>query len=149
LIPIYKSVSDYNHVWEDALTGSHEHDEMDTLYKQAREIMQPYFQQGVEKALNNYGNQSATQLTSSNVNDVIPAAYYSRISYLFVEKNQHIWGTFDAMENKINYMNETDEAAQDLIDNSVVQTLLNGGEVFLLDQDKMPAKSAVAAVFRY
>ena len=55
LIPIYKSVSDYNHIWNDALTGNHEHDELPNLYKQSREIMQPYFQQRLNKALENYG----------------------------------------------------------------------------------------------
>ncbi len=85
-IPIYRSVSDYKHLWEDALTGSHEHEDIPTLYKQAREKMEPYFQQRVSKALDNYGNQSATELTSSITDDVIPAAYYGRISYLFCSK---------------------------------------------------------------
>ncbi len=149
LIPIYRSVSDYNHLWEDALTGSHEHEDIPTLYKQAREKMEPYFQQRVSKALENYGNQSATELTTSIVDDVIPATYYGRVSYLFVQKGEHIWGTFDEMGNKINYLDKSIENAQDLIDNAVVKTLLNGGEVFLLERDKMPADSPLAAIFRY
>jgi hypothetical protein len=149
LIPIYRSVSDYNHLWEDALTGSHEHEDIPTLYKQAREKMEPYFQQRVSKALENYGNQSATELTTSIVDDVIPATYYGRVSYLFVQKGEHIWGTFDEMGNKINYLDKSIENAQDLIDNAVVKTLLNGGEVFLLERDKMSADSPLAAIFRY
>lgn len=149
LIPIYKSVSDYNHIWEDALTGSHERDELPALYKKAREKMEPYFQQRINKALETYGNQSATQLTSSVIDDIIPATYYGRVSYLFVQKGQHTWGTFDEMENKISYSNENDEFAQDLIDNAVVKTLLNGGEVFLLEAEKMPGNSKLAAIFRY
>jgi hypothetical protein len=53
------------------------------------------------------------------------------------------------MNNKITYLNEADEGAQDLIDNTVVQTLLNGGEVFLLERDKVPGNAALAAIFRY
>ncbi len=53
------------------------------------------------------------------------------------------------MGNKINYLDESIENAQDLIDNAVVKTLLNGGEVFLLERDKMPADSQLAAIFRY
>jgi hypothetical protein len=149
LIPIYKSVSDYNHVWDDALTGNHEYDDIPTLHKQSHEIMQPYFQQRISKALENYGNQSATSLTSSIKVDIIPAAYYGKIAQLFVAKGEHIWGTFDEMENKITYLKETDKNAQDLIDNTVVKTLLNGGEVFLLDRDKMPGNASLAAIFRY
>jgi hypothetical protein len=149
LIPIYRSVCDYKHVWEDALTGSHEHEDTNALYKQAREKMEPYFQQRLNKALENYGNQSATPLTSSVRDEIISAAYYGRVSYLFVQKEAHIYGTFDEMEAKVSYTEQLTEGSQDLIDNAVVKTLLNGGEVFLLDKDKMPAQSAMAAIFRY
>jgi hypothetical protein len=149
LIPIYKSVSDYKNIWEVALTGSHEHDNTTDLYKQAREIMEPYFQQRVNKAIEVYGNQSATQLTSSVVDDILPAAYYGRISHLFVQKGQHIWGTFDEMENLVRISNQETEGSQDLIDNAVEKTLLNSGEVFLLDKEQMPDAAEMAAIFRY
>jgi hypothetical protein len=149
LIPIYRSVSDYNNLWPDALTGSYEHEETSDLYKKTREKMEPYFQQRINKAVETFGNQSATQLTSSILDDVIPAAYYGRIACLFVQKGEHIWGIFDEMENKITYSNENNEASQDLVDNAVVKTLLNGGEVFLLEREGMPAESQLAAIFRY
>ncbi len=149
LIPIYKSVCDYKYIWEDYLTGNHERDDLQTLYKLAAEKMQPYFQQRQNKALDNFGNQSATQLTSSAINEIIPATYYGRVSHLFVKRNEHIWGTFDDMTNELNFTDQHAEGAQDLVDNAVVQTLLNGGEVFLLDEDKILAQSALAAIFRY
>lgn len=149
LIPIYRSVSDYKFVWEDALTGNHEYTETNALYKQTREKMEPYFRQRLNKALELFGNQSATQLTSSIADDIIPAAYYARIEKLFAANDVHIWGKFDEMENKIIYLDEKDTSAQDLVDNTVVHTLLNGGEVFVLEKDKMPADSVLAAVFRY
>jgi hypothetical protein len=149
LIPVYKSVSDYNHIWDDALTGNHEYDDLFSLYDQAREKMEPYFQQRVNKSLEVYGNRSATQLTSSVKVDIIPAAYYGRIAQLFVAKGEHIWGKFDEMKNKITYLNQNEEGAQDLIDNIVVRTLLNGGDVFLLDREKMPGNNIMAAIFRY
>lgn len=149
LLPIYKSVCDYNNVWEEGIRGSHEYDDTTTLYNKAKEIIEPYFQQRVRKALEMYGNQSATALTSSILDDVIPATYYSRVSHLFVQKGEHVWGKFDEMENKVTYSDEHDKGAQDLIDNAVVKTLMSGGDVFLLEKDKMPAESALAAIFRY
>ncbi|MGI8633771.1 MAG: hypothetical protein ACR2KZ_00060 [Segetibacter sp.] len=41
------------------------------------------------------------------------------------------------------------EGGEDLIDNAVEKTLANGGEVFLLDREKMPAKSQLAAIMRF
>ncbi len=149
LIPVYRSVSDYNHIWNDALTGNHEYDDVPSLYNQAREKMEPYFQRRINKALENYANRSATQLTSCVKVDIIPAAYYGKIAQLFVAKGEHIWGRFDEMKNKITYLDQSNEGAQDLVDNIVVKTLLNGGDVFLLDRDKMPGNNVLAAIFRY
>jgi hypothetical protein len=149
LIPIYKSVCDYHNVCAEAMTGSHEHDEKHELYKQARDIMQPYFRQPLEKALTIYANQSATELTSSIPADVIPAAYYGRISHIFVKKAEHIWGTFDENTSELNLDGTEGGDVDDLLDEALIKTIRNGGEVYVLDEDTMPAQSVVAAVFRY
>jgi hypothetical protein len=149
MIPIYRSVADYNNLWDDSLTGSYEHVDTPTLYQQAKEKMQPYFEQRSVKALELYGNQSATELTSSIPADVIPATYYSRVSHLFVQKGSHIWGSFDEMSNELTLHDTQEKTSEDLVDNAVVNTLLNGGDVFLLEKEKMPADSAIAAIFRY
>jgi hypothetical protein len=148
-IPIYKSVCDYNNVWEKSLTGNREYQDTASLYNDAKEIMQPYFDQRKTKALEMYGNKSATELTSSIINDVIPATYYGRVSHLFVAKGEHVWGTFDEMANEIKIHEKAEGESEDLIDNAVVKTLATGGEVFLLEKEQMPAESPVAALMRY
>jgi hypothetical protein len=149
MIPLYKSVCDYKYIWEEVLTGSYEHMDTQNLYAQAREKMQALFAQKQQKALAMYGNQSATELTSSIVDDVVPGAYYSRIAHLFVEKGAHIWGTFDEMANELQVHESEGEKSEDLIDNAVVKTLQTGGEVYLLERDQMPVESPIAAIFRY
>jgi hypothetical protein len=103
----------------------------------------------MNKALEIYGNRSATELTSSVVDDVIPAAYYGRVSHLFVAKGEHIWGTFDEMGNELKLHETQTEDSEDLLDNAVVKALSTGAEVFLLDKEKMPVESPVAALMRY
>ncbi|MFN2459035.1 MAG: hypothetical protein ABR502_12610 [Chitinophagaceae bacterium] len=149
LIPIYKSVTNYKNVWEDALTGSHEHEDTATLYHKAKEKMRPYFQQRVEKAIQIFGNQSATEFTSSIPSDVISATYYARVSHLFVQNGAHIWGTFNEANNELKFHDKQKAESEDLIDNAVVKTLATGGEVFLLEKEKMPADSVIAAIMRY
>lgn len=149
LIPIYRSVSDYHNICPESLTGSHEHDELHHLYAQAREIMQPYFDQGLDKALTIYANQSASPLSSSVIDDVIPAAYYGRISHLFIQKGTHIHGQFDEMNAKLDMQESGQESAEDLADMAVIKTLTQGGDVYLLPEERMPAPSPMAAVFRY
>ena len=148
-IPIYRNACDYHNVWPEALTGNRDRQETMSLYNDAKELMKPYFEQRLHKALNTYMNNSANGLTSSIAADVIPATYYSQVSHLFVTKGEHIWGTFDEMANELQFHDTPDEDGEDLIDNAVVKTLANGGEVFLLEKEKMPADCQIAAIMRF
>jgi hypothetical protein len=148
-IPIYRQACDYHNVWPDALTGNRERQEIHQLYKEAKECMKPYFEQNKKKALDLYLNNSANSKTTSIVDEVVPAAYYSQISHLFVAKGAHIWGTFDEMNNKLELHDSPDQDGEHLIDNTVVKTLANGGEVYLLEKEEMPADSPVAAILRF
>jgi hypothetical protein len=149
LIPIYKQVAKYKPIWDDAITGSHEHEDITALYQQVRTKMQPYFDERVNKALNVYGNQSATDLTSSIPDDIIPAAHYGRVSQLFALKGEHIWGRFDEMNNELTYHAARQGDDECLVDKTVIKTLLTGGEVFILPEEKMPAPGKLAALMRY
>ncbi len=149
VLPIYRSACDYHNVWPEALTGNRDQQETNSLYNDAKELMKPYFEQRVNKALETFMNNSSTGLTSSIAADVIPASYYSQVATLFVTKGEHIWGTFDEMANELKFHDTPDEGGEDLIDNAVEKTLANGGEVFLLKKEKMPADCQIAALMRF
>lgn len=149
LIPIYRSVAKYKPIWDEAITGNVENEDMDTLYRLAREKMEPHFDERHRKALEMYHNHSVTPMTSSVPADVIPAAHYARVWHLFVTKDEHIWGRFDEMDNKLVIHEEQEEGDECLIDKAVIRTILNGGEVHILPQERMPAKSKIAALMRY
>jgi hypothetical protein len=149
LIPIYKSVCDYHNVCEKAITGNHEHDDISQLYQKARQVMEDYFNQPLDQALTIFANQSATPLTSTEPAEVIPAAFYGRISHLFVARGEHLWGRFNEADGQISVDQESDNQSQDLLDEAVVKTIQASGEVFVLPVEQMPADSSLAAVFRY
>ncbi|WP_205510161.1 baeRF7 domain-containing protein [Longitalea arenae] len=149
LIPIYRSVSDYKYIWPEALTGNHHQQNDNELYEEAMQVMKPYFDQPLMRALEDYGNKSATELTSTNVGVIIPATYYSRVSHLFVRKGSRIWGTFNEQENKLDILDNESETVDDLIDKAVIKTIQNGGEVYFLEANEMPEQGELAAILRY
>ncbi len=149
LIPIYRQVAKYKPIWEEAFSGSREHEDMTELYQQARTKMEPYFRERITKALNTYGNHSATELTSSIPDDIIPAAHYGRVSQLLALKDSHIWGTFDEMNNALTVHPEQEPGDECLVDKTVIKVLLNGGEVFIVPEEQMPTRSKLAALMRY
>jgi hypothetical protein len=149
LLPIFRKVSHYKNIWEKNLTGSLEHTDDTQLYRQARDVMEPYFQEKVNKAKETFGNQSATTLTTTVPEEIIPAAFYSRVSQLFVQKNTEIWGTFDEKSNHLFIHNEHQNNDDSLLDKAILKTMMNGGEVFILEKNEMPNGAEIAALMRY
>jgi hypothetical protein len=149
LIPLYRSVSKYAHIWPEALTGNHHQQSDKELYDEAMNIMQPYFDEQLNKALADYGNKSATQFTSTSPEHIIPGAHYGRLSHLFVKRGVCIWGTFNEQENKLNIVPEEREGVEDLVDRTIIKTIQTGGEVYILDGGKMPQSADITAIFRY
>jgi hypothetical protein len=149
LIPIYKGVSKYNNIAEEAITGNQEHESQLVLFNKARQILDPYFKQETKKSLQNYYNQIATASTSSMPEKVIPASFYAQVSDLFVCKGEHIWGKFNKDENKLEIHTEKQEGDECLINMAAAQTYIHGGAVYLLEREQMPNESIIAAFLRF
>jgi hypothetical protein len=149
MIGIYRQVSGYRNIADVSITGNYDHTDTNTLFEKALEIVKPYFKERSSKALQNYYNQILTPLTSSMPEKVIPASFYKQISDLFVEKDIHIWGTFDESTNKLTIHDEKQEGDECLVNRAIVNTLLNGGDVHILDPERMPKEAKIAAFMRF
>jgi len=149
LIPIYKAVTQYKNVWDVPLTGNHQNDTIPALHREARALLKPYFEERGKKALESFGIHSATEKTSTDPAEVVPAAHYGRVSRLFVAHDEHLWGTFDEMNNKLEIHESKEDEDECLLDKAIVKTIQTGGEVHFLDRDNMPGKGSIAALMRY
>lgn len=148
-IAYYKQISNYKHIADVSLTGNYEHEDRQSLYLKVKEKLAPYFREYSNEALKNFYNNSAKELTTSIPEEVIPAAAFAQVSDLFVEKNQRIWGSFDEQENVVTINEEKQPDDECLINKAIVKTIMNGGEVHILDKEKMPADSTIAAFMRF
>lgn len=148
-IAYYKQISNYKHISEVSLTGNYEHEDRQSLYLKVKDKLAPYFREYSNDALKNYYNNSAKELTTSIPEEVIPAAYFSQVSDLFVQKDQRIWGKFDENNNSITINEKKQEDDECLINKAIIKTLMNGGEVHMLEKEKMPADTPIAAFMRY
>ncbi|WP_353182762.1 hypothetical protein [Parapedobacter lycopersici] len=149
MVGAYRQVSSYGYIAEQAIIGNYDHENARSLFQRVRKIIAPYFKKRSKRALDNYYNQLATPRTSSMPDKIIPASFYKQISDLFVEKDAHIWGSFDAQSNKLVVHPERQRHDECLINLAVVNTLSNGGDVYVLDTERMPKKAVIAAIMRY
>jgi hypothetical protein len=149
LIPIFKSVTHYNNVWNASITGSHQYDSNQQLHRAALKVMEMYFEERKKKALLEYGNQSTTATTSSIPIDVIRAAAQSRVSTLFMSNDAQQWGTFDEKQDLLVLHDHERPGDDNLADRTVLNTILNGGDVYIVDDHEVPQGGVMAAIMRY
>ncbi|WP_242040415.1 baeRF7 domain-containing protein [Anabaena subtropica] len=151
LHPIYREANTYPHLQEQAITKRPELFQADELHAQAWEIVEPLFHQPEQKAIDLYQQLAGerTGTTSSDIKEIISAAYYQRVDSLIVPLGQQIWSTFDPDTLAVDLHPEQQPEDGDLLDLAAIHTLLNGGTVYAVEPEKMPNDEPIAAIFRY
>jgi hypothetical protein len=119
------------------------------LHEQAWTIVRPHFQKAQQEAVDQYKEFSGSGRTSNRIRKIIPAAYHGRIELLFVLPDLQQWGTFDPGTDEIHLHKKEKTGDEDLLESAAIQTLLNGGTVYMIGAEKMPDTGPLAAVFRY
>ncbi|MBW4678646.1 MAG: hypothetical protein KME19_00840 [Microcoleus vaginatus WJT46-NPBG5] len=150
LFPIYREANTYPHLVAEGITGNPEHLKPEELHEQALPIVEPVFLQAQQEAMERYQELAAiTEKTSTDVKEAVPAAYYGRVEELFVAVGVQQWGTFNPDTNTIEIHQEAEVGDDDLLNSAAIQTILNGGTVYAVEPEKVPAEAPLAAVFRY
>ncbi len=99
----------------------------------AAEACRAHYQLLAERVLLEYQEMTDRGRTLAEVPAVVQAAGEGRVHRLCVRSDTEIAGP----------------GGEDMINAAVVETLRNGGEVFMLPQDKLPAAQPLAAILRY
>lgn len=86
---------------------------------------------------------------SADRQDILPAAYDSRVQTLLVPLNGHRWGRYDPDARTSELHDEERADTYDLYDLAAVQTLLGGGTVYAVEPSEIPGEGEVAAVYRF
>jgi hypothetical protein len=149
-IPIYRDVNEYEHLIEEAVKGAPNGLKGGELHKRALEIVQPYFDQTLPRALNQFEKQGGTDRTSTGLKDIVKAAHEARVAHLFIaDSARPVMGRFDEATHKVRTNSAPQLGEEDLINAAIAQTLVFGGQVHILPQSQMPQNSVQAAVLRY
>jgi len=89
--------------------------------------------------------------TSTHLEQIIPAAYRGQIKTLFVTAGRQCWGQVNATSHDLEQINDTHpqdmNVLVDLLDAAAMQTFLQGGTVYTLPPEDMPALAPIAAIY--
>jgi hypothetical protein len=147
---IYREANHYEHLLDEGIDDQPERLGETQLHRRAWELVAPIFQRERQGALDRLrqlaGSGSPQALT--NLEQIIPAAFYKRIETLFVPVGIHDWGRFDAENNRLDRHDAPQPGDDDLLELAVVHTLRNGGLVYNATAEVLPDGALAAAILR-
>ena len=149
LHPIYKEVNTYPHLMEAGVGGNPERLSAKELHAQAWTVVRPYFQKAQQEAVDQYKQFISSGRASNRFRKIILAAYHGQIELLFAVPDFQQSGTFDPSTDEIHLHKKEKTGDEDLLEFAAIQTLLNGGTVYVVKPGTMPDTGSLAAVFRY
>ncbi|MEB3827704.1 baeRF7 domain-containing protein [Phormidium sp. CCY1219] len=152
ILPIYHEANSYSHLLEKGIAGNPKLLKPEELQKWAWQVVQPEFEQAYHEAVSKYEElvgSPENHEAFSQLQDIVPAAYYKRLDSLFVAVDRHQWGQFDPNTNTVDIHESPQPNDEDLLDFAAVYTFLNGGTVYAEPRDRVPGNAPVAAIARY
>lgn len=149
LLPLYRQANTYPHLIEQGVEGNPELLNEKTLHEHAWTVAEPFVLKEQQEALALYRDREQTDQASANISDIVPAAYYGRVTDLFVALDDEQWGSFHPTTYSLEIHETPHTGDDDLLDAAATQTLLHGGSVYALARAHMPGEVSIAALFRY
>lgn len=149
---IFREVSRYPRLAPNDIDANPDTLSPDELHARAYGIMRPIFMEREKDAIALFEHLLGTQSprAATEMREIVPAAYFARVEVLFADVDRPVWGTFNRESGDVSIHAEQTPESIDLLDFAVVHTLRNGGTVFALPSERMPATTTpVAAIFRY
>jgi hypothetical protein len=149
LMPIYREANTHPSLLDAGIPGNPEGLRPDELHARAWPLVEPHFRRERQEAAARYLQLHGTGRTSSDVREVVPAAWDGRIEVLFVAVGVRVWGTFVTDARTVELSDEAPGRNEDLLNLAAIHTLLNRGMVYAVPPAEMPNETPVAAVLRY
>ena len=149
LLPIYQETNSYPHLLEQCISGNPDEMGEKELHDKAWDLIEPLIKKAQTDAAARYHDFVGTGKTSKDLKDIIAAAVGGRVAVLFVAKGVQQWGRFDPERGTVEFHRVPEPGAEDLLNLAAVQTLRKGGEVYVVEQEKVPENAAATALFRY
>jgi hypothetical protein len=123
--------------------------ELEELVKVAWGIMEPYYNDTINKICDDYHQAKSQGLGSDNLSEVAAAATAGRVHTLLIETEIQIPGMIINDVGSIEKGDLANPEIDDLLDDLGELVTKMGGKVMIIPHEKMPTETGVAAVYRY
>jgi hypothetical protein len=148
--PLYRSINRYRYLLDDGVEGNFERVAPHELHAKTLPVARRNFEDQEQEALSQFQALHGTGLGSADLSEVARAAVFGRVRTLMVARGKTLWGVFDRTTGEVS-KHERQKGAHDddLLDDVAEAVLTRGGQVLVLEPDRMPGAEPLAAVLRW
>ncbi len=147
LFPIFRETCKYNGIYDQPVAGNPDDLSAEELHQAAWRLVEPMFLRDRESALTQFNKFVANEKTTTDPNQIVNAAQAGAIETLLLAEDEQLWGVPD---NSGAVVASKDEPhAEELLNDSALQTLATGGTVYTLPKQRMPQEQPLAALLRF
>ncbi|MGM0603250.1 MAG: hypothetical protein ACQESS_08060 [Bacillota bacterium] len=143
----YQNINSYPEMLNENINGNPEKISLDNLHEKSWQLIKPHLHDYKDEITEKYSEMKNSDKTSDKLEDIIEAAYYSKVDTLLLDKTAEKEGFFDAENNRVKKDNIKN--GYDLYNFAVLHVINNGGKVYPLTSDEMPEETDIAAIYRY
>lgn len=147
---IYKKVNSYKNLFSSNISRSPSQKDIGLIHREAWDLLQPYFDDDQQKIADKFAADFEKGKSSAELKDIFSATFAGKVDTLLIEKGADVFGTYDPTTGEL----QVDEAHHSpnvsLTNLLAMKVMSSGGQVYLLDKEKMPLNTSVVnALFRY
>ena len=147
LFPLYNKANSYSNILEEFVQGNPDKINPHEILNNAWDVVKPNIENYKKKAVNKYQELRGSEITENSIDKIVRTAYYGKIDSLLIEADKEKIGFYKADEDRINFGDK--EGYFDLYNFAAIHTIMNSGEVYILNSEEMPSGLEIAAVYRY
>ena len=151
LFDIYNGINSYPNLTEKNIKVNFEDTEIFEIHEMAWENISPLFEQKRTDKIAAFLAEQGSGKTAIGIDRILLAAINGKVDTLFCENREDIFGNYTVENDDITVtQNEESDTTVSLMNVAAIQTFLNGGKVYLLENETMPnPNSRVNALYRY
>jgi hypothetical protein len=147
LQPLYREASTYPHLLAQGVEGNPDRLSEKDLHDRVWALVEPHFQEALRRAVGLYHQLAGTGRATSDVKQVVAAAYRGEVEIAFVAPGKHLWGTLDPGTGEVSLHGKAEPGDEDLLNFTAVHTLRHGHTVHALRPEDMPGGELLAAIY--
>jgi hypothetical protein len=148
-LPLFRSISRYSHIAEQALHGNFADAKMEDMHAKAWPIVQHIVEARTDEVRKRYDALVSRARALDEIRGIASYAVQGRVHQLLLERDAQLWGKLDKSNGSLELHGSTRVKGDDVLDDLAEAVLVRGGEVFAVEKARMPSKSPVAAILRW